>query len=127
MGSENLLLRAELHDLGCRLACVGQAAGVRLRLLRSGPLLLLRGYVLPIYAFGQYRPSAPFTHTHKLHAGTVLYVRFSVREHFKFPAENSRRPNEFLVGDYNPEFSRVASGAAVKGGSSGDMQLKVLK
>eukprot|EP00620_Florenciella_sp_RCC1587_P001715 CAMPEP_0182601670 /NCGR_PEP_ID=MMETSP1324-20130603/91602_1 /TAXON_ID=236786 /ORGANISM="Florenciella sp., Strain RCC1587" /LENGTH=127 /DNA_ID=CAMNT_0024819583 /DNA_START=484 /DNA_END=867 /DNA_ORIENTATION=- len=59
--------------------------------------------------------------------GTVLYVRFSVREHFKFPAENSRRPNEFLVGDYNPEFSRVASGAAAKGGSSGDVQLKVLK
>ena len=81
-----------------------------------------------INAFVQYRPpSVLHTHTHELYAGTVLYVRFSVREHFKFPAENSRRPNEFLVGDYNPEFSRVTSGAAAKGGSSGDVQLKVLK
>ena len=50
---------------------------------------------------------------------TILVVRFRVRERFRFPKDTSRKPDDFLVGGYDPEFSRVASARDIEMNTTG--------
>lgn len=55
---------------------------------------------------------------------TILFVRYRIRERFKFPTDYSRRPDEFLLANYDAE--RLQAAREPDEESGGNIQLKLV-